>query len=207
MKYDERERFREALLSGVEPSGELKERFERQVQGLLRPKLSGKEAIVRKIIGGIYACAAAFFAFAVYLVVFRGEGLPKLARWFMGLTFSAGCVGFLAGAVYCMSELWTGRVAPRRRQKLAIFIPYGYVLALGIFVLMLWPKLGLPLVPTLWTGIWILFFWVMAVGSVLFYSARWHREDIILEQKRTQLEVALLREELGMRGAAEARKG
>ena len=199
MKYDERERFREALLSGVEPSGALKERFERQVQSLLRPKLSRKAAIGRKIIGGIYACTAAFFAFAVYLVVFRGEGLPKLVRWFMGVCFSAGS--------YCMSELWTGRVAPRRRQKLAIFIPYGYVLALGIFVLMLWPKLGLPLVPTLWTGIWILFFWVMAVGSVLFYSARWHSEDILLEQKRTQLEVALLREELGMRGATEAEKG
>jgi hypothetical protein len=207
VKYDERERFREALLSGAEPSGALKERFERQVESLLRPKLSGKEAIVRKIIGGIYACTAAFFAFAVYLVVFRGEGLPKLVRLFMGVCFSAGSINFIAASVYCMSELWTGRVAPRRRQKLAVFIPYGYVLALGIFVLMLWPKLGLPLVPTLWSGIWILFFWVMAVGGVLFYSARWHSEDILLEQKRTQLEVALLREELGMRGAAEAKEG
>jgi len=196
MKCDERERFREALLSGAEPSGELKERFERQVQSLLRPKLSGKETIARKIIAGIFACTAAFFAFGVYLVVSRGEGLPMPARWFMGLCFSTGSISFIAFSVYCISELRSGLVAPRRQQKLAVFMPFGYVLALGTFVLMLWPKMGLPLLPTLWTGIWILFFWVMAVGSMLFYSARWHSEDIILEEKRTQLEVALLREQL-----------
>jgi hypothetical protein len=41
----------------------------------------------------------------------------------------------------------------------------------------------------------MLFFWIMATFNVLLMTARWHREDLLLDQKRTRLEVAMLREE------------
>ena len=42
----------------------------------------------------------------------------------------------------------------------------------------------------------LLFFWIMAVGFVLAAKSQWQHEDALLEQKRTQLEIALLREDL-----------
>jgi len=72
----------------------------------------------------------------------------------------------------------------------------GFVLLMVTASMVFWPELALSSERAVQAAFSLLVFWIMAVGNVLLFTMRWNREDILLEQKRTQLEVALLREGL-----------
>jgi len=79
-------------------------------------------------------------------------------------------------------------------------LPYGLVLFYGTFTLVNFREVFSTVEPTAYAGVGLFFFWIMAATSILFHSSRRHREDILLEQKRTQLGLAILREELSKKG-------
>lgn len=65
---------------------------------------------------------------------------------------------------------------------------------LGCAYMVYWDMLVLSVASAIKGSFVLLFYWIMAVGFVLFSAIRWQREDMLLEQKRTQLEIVLLRE-------------
>lgn len=182
------------LLSGIEPAAELEERFKKQLEHILRRRLT-KAEITRDII-----CAAVFLGmsgvfgyFAAYVGLLGGQ-LPSLARWFMIVSFSAGCLGFLAGAIFSILELRGLRIASRQLQQATVGVPASFVLLYTTAWLVLSPNLQLELTKLVHSVFALLFFWIMVVGFVLDAKNKWRHEDALLEQKRTQLEIALLRE-------------
>ena len=193
----EREDVRDALLSGMELSAELRERFEKQTKILLDRRMTRTRIIGRVLAAVIFLAASAFFGRGLYFAATANDkGLPTAARLFMCCSFAACCVFFLLGALYCIREIRSGLIAPRRLQHAGVFGSYSLVLLIATAVMVC----GQKLVPTQSDAIWMTFtvlaFLVVATFSVLLHTARWHREDFLLEQKRTQLEVAMLREEL-----------
>jgi len=193
----EREDIRDALLSGVEPSAELRERFEEQIEILLDRQMTRWRVTGRSVAAVIFLAVSAFFGFwAIFVAISNDRGLPNAARIFMCCTFAAGCVGFLLGALYCLREIRSRLVAPRSHQRAMVFGSYGFVLALATAWMILGPKLVTNVGTAIWLVYSVLVFWITATFSVLLWTARWHREDVLLEQKRTRLEVALLREEI-----------
>ena len=205
MKNNDRESISEKLLSGIEPSPELQERFKKQTDNVLRRKLS-KAAMVRNVIlAAIFIAMAAMFAYVVYFAATAAdESLPQGVRIFMCVSFAAGSLVFLAGAIFAIAESRSGLVAPRRNQQGMIGISAGSVLLYTTAYMVFWRRFDIPLDRTILAGIHLLFYWIMAVGFVIKYTVQWHHEDLLIEQKRTQLEIALLREEIS--GKAEKRE-
>jgi len=187
---------REALLSGLEPSRELEDSFEQQVATLLRHRLSGWERVGRVAAVIVFAVTAGFFAWASYLFARAGEDLPPTARTFGCVSFAAGCLLFVVAIVFIVRELRCGRIAPRLIQKANVFLPFALVLLYSTVTLVHFREIFRSVESMISAGVGMLFFWIMATTNTIFYSMRWHREDILLEEKRTQLEIALLREEL-----------
>lgn len=197
MNDHEREDMRDTLLAGMEPSAELQARFEKQVGMLLDRRMTRTRVIGRTLAAVIYMAVSAFFGFwAIFIALSNDKGLPSTARIFMCCIFAAGCVGFLLGALYCLREIRRRLVAPRSHQRAMVFGSYGFVLMLATAWMIIGPKLLTNTGAVIWLVYSVLFFWIMATFNVLLWTARWHREDLLLEQKRTRLEVAFLREEL-----------
>jgi hypothetical protein len=196
MSDKEWEFSREALLSGLEPSPELGKSFEQQVEDLLRHRLSGWERAGRVAAAIVFAVTAGVFAWASCLFAGAGEDLPPTARTCGSVSFAAGCLLFVVGIVFIVRELRCGRIAPRVIQKASVFLPFALVLVYSTMTLVHFRELFSSVESKITAGVGMLFFWIMATTNTVFYSMRWHREDILLEEKRTQLEIALLREEL-----------
>ncbi len=196
MNDKEREFPREALLSSLEPSQGLKERFERQVEILLRHRLSGWERVGRVAAITVFAVTAGFFAWASYLFASAGDDLPPIARKFGSVSFAVGCLLFVVAIVFIVRELRCGRIAPRLIQKASVFLPFAFVLFYGTMTLVHFREMFSSVGSMVYASLSLLFVWIMASTNIVFYSMRWHREDILLEEKRTQLEIAILREEL-----------
>lgn len=202
MTNDKGDAIREALLSRLEPwrkepSAELGNRFEEQVDRLLRRRLKPWEKLLRVLMCAVFVCSAFWFAYVAFFAsTVRDKGWSDSTRAGIAIMFSLGGLLFLAGAVGMLFELRTGRIAPRRMQQGFVGGTLLFMCVFVAFTLMFVPKWNLPLGEQLWFGVSILVFWVMAQVNCIIYSARWNREDIILEQKRTQLEIAMLREEL-----------
>jgi len=194
MKADEREAFREALLSGIEPSAELRERFARQIEALLDRRLSKWEVVRNVTLAAVFIPMAGVFAYLVYFVALA-EDLPAPARWHMSLGFGGGSLVFLTTAIFIINELRTGRVAARRWQQLPVGVAFAYVLLLFIGTSMFGRRLY-DQNSLLRTGIVLLFYWTLAVAFMLRLHLERQHERVMLEQKRTQLEIALLREEM-----------
>ena len=197
MSKAERESFREALLSGIEPPDELRERFDEQIKTLLRRRLYGAERVRNILLAVVFLATSGFFGWAFYLAVtVRDRGITSAGRVLMCVAFALGAVGFFAGATYAVLELRSGRVAPRSQQQASIAISAGFVLVMWTMFLAFARQLGQPTEDLLFMGVSLLFFWIGAVGFVLAAKSQWQHEDALLEQKRTQLEIALLREDL-----------
>ncbi|MHC4711696.1 MAG: hypothetical protein ACYTAN_00315 [Planctomycetota bacterium] len=194
MSNRERELMREALLNGTEPGGELRGRFEEQAQAILRPRLSRGARVLRWVIGAVFLMTAPVFAYGSYAFAVSNE--KPLVRVFGSVTFALGALAFLAAAYLTARQARRGRAPGRRTQKASVFIPYAFVLLYSGAMLMIMPRLDLPATKMIGITGSLLFFWIMVWGFVLLAHLGWHRQDILLEQKRTQLEVALLREEL-----------
>jgi len=197
MTDDERRDMRDALLSGVEPSDELQERFGEQMEQLVRRKLSGARRVGDVICAVVFLAMTGVFGYIAYFVATATDpGLTLFRRLFMCIPFAAGSLGFLFGAVYAIRELRSGLVAPRESQQAMLVLPTAFVLLCVTAWLVFWERFDISAARGVHVSTGLLFFWIMVVGNVLLYTSRWHREDILLEQKRTQLEIALLREEL-----------
>ena len=197
MSKAERKSFREALLSGIEPPDELRERFDEQIKTLLRRRLCKAEKVRDILLAVVFLAVSGFFGWAFYMAVtVHDRGVTSAGRLFMCVAFALGAIGFFAGATYAVLELRSGRVAPRSQQQASIAIPVGFVLLICTMFLVFARQLGQPTEDLLFMGVALLFYWIMAVGFVLAAKSQWQHEDALLEQKRTQLEIALLREDL-----------
>ena len=187
--------LRDALLSGLEPSDELRDRFEKQVEQLVRRPLTTAEKWGNVICVAVFLPMSAVFNYVVYFVVTAADpGLSLTARLLMCVGFSLGCLVFLVAALYAICELVWGRVARRDAQQMMVAVPAGFVLMLGCAYMVFWDMLAPSVASAIKGSFVLLFYWIMAVGFVLFSAITWQREDMLLEQKRTQLEIVLLRE-------------
>jgi len=187
--------LRDALLSGLEPSDELRARFERQVEQLVRRPLTTAEKWGDVICVAVFLPMTVVFGYVTYFAATAADpGLSPFARLLMCAGFSLGSLVFLVGALYGVSELRRGRIAHRQAQQMMVAIPAGFVLLLVCAHMVSWDTLALPVAGAIKVSFGLLVYWIMAVGFVLLFTIRWQREDILLEHKRTQLEIALLRE-------------
>ncbi|MCK4300851.1 MAG: hypothetical protein KAX80_15015, partial [Planctomycetes bacterium] len=194
---DDYDPLREALLSGLEPSDELRERFQRQMAHVIRPTLSGARRVGNVICAAVFLPMSVLFGYVAYFAATAADpGLTLFRRLFMCIPFAAGSLGFLFGAVYAIRELRSGLVALRARQQAMLAVPTALLLLYFTAWLVFWDMFDITAARGVHASTALLFFWIMAVGQVLLFTSRWHREDVLLEQKRTQLEIALLREEL-----------
>jgi hypothetical protein len=182
-------------LSGLEPSDELRDRFDKQVGQLVCRPLTTAEKWGNAICAVVFLPMCAIFGYVAYFVVTVADpGLSRFARLLMCVGFSLGNLVFLVGALYAIHQLRRGRIARRDAQQVMVGVSAGFVLLLGCVYLVFWDLLAPSVASAIKASVGLLFFWIMAVGFVLFSAIRWQREDLLLEQKRTQLEIALLRE-------------
>ncbi len=189
--------LRDVLLSGLEPSDELRGRFEQQVEQIVRRRLTPAEKWRDVLCIAVFLPMCAVFGYVTYSVATVADpGLSLTVRLIMGGGFSLGSIVFLAGALYGIHELRRGRIAGRQAQHTIIAIPAGFVLLLVTVNLVYWDTLTPSVASAIEGSFALLVFWIMAVGFVLLSTIRWQREDLLLEHKRTQLEVVLLREAL-----------
>lgn len=189
--------MRDALLCGPEPSGELKARFEAQAEEVLRPRLTKQECGIRVILAVAFFFAAVFFLMAVSLFVFpKGEGIASGMRLVLCFGSIAAAAAFFIGAFFCASEVLKGKTQSRARQKASVLIPFTFLLIYTAALMVKWGRSDVPLESMIHASFALLFFWVMIWGMIHQCEGRWNREDIILEQKRARLEIALLHEKL-----------
>ena len=91
MTNDERDPLREALLSGLEPSDELRQRFQRQLAHLLRPRLSGARRVGNVICAAVFLPMTAVFGYIAFFAATAGDpGLTLFRRLFMCIPFAVG---------------------------------------------------------------------------------------------------------------------
>jgi hypothetical protein len=98
------------------------------------------------------------------------------------------------GVMYSVNELRCGRIARRDAQRMMVAVPAGIILIQGCAVMVFWDAMALSVASAVQVSFSLLFYWIMAVAFVLFSAIKWQGEDMLLEQKRTQLEIVLLRE-------------
>lgn len=191
--YD-RQLMRDALLSAAEGSDELKARFEAQVQAIMQPPLPKAMRIMGGVLAAVFTVCALGLAWGSYSFAAAGE--RPLTRVFGSLAMALGAISFLASAFITARQAKRGVSPGRAMQKASVFVPYAVVLAYSVGMLMIMPRLDLPATKMINIIGSLLFFWIMVWGFVVIAHLGWYRADILLEQKRTQLEAALLREKL-----------
>ncbi len=194
MSDSERQLMRDVLLSDVEGSDELKARFEAQVQAIMHPPLPKAIRIMGGVLAAVFLATAPLFAWASYSFAVGGE--KPLVRVLGSVMMGLGAIVFIVGAFMTARQARHGVSPGRAMQKASVFVPYAVVLVYSIAMLMIMPGLDLPATKMIAITGSLLFFWIMVWGFVLVAHLGWNRTDILLEQKRTQLEVALLREKL-----------
>gem|GEM_PF-3488788 len=128
-----------------------------------------------------------------------GSSLDWGAVFFFA-AFCAATLVFATGALHCVYELRTNLVASRRLQKVSFAIRYGGLFAIGlllpVLVVSFTPREGDYVRYLLAAFTLTLFYWSLVVVLALYRVASWSREDILLELKRTRLEIALLAESI-----------
>jgi hypothetical protein len=203
MTEDEGGPLQNAITQGPEIPDELKRRFDEQIEGLLSHRLSASGRIVR-ILGAILMGAAALYCawllvFGVFLMT--GRGIPLLEPAPFLVLFIAAFLLLATGAFYCVYELRRGIVAPRRVQRVTFGIRHACLFVMGFISLILvtFNNYGAKFVIV--ADAVILFVWSVFALLALYQVVRWNREDILVEMKRTQLQIALLEERLSKAGS------
>jgi hypothetical protein len=189
--------LRDVLLSGLEPSDELRGRFEQQVEQIVRPRLTPARTFGNVLCITVFLPMCAIFGYVAYFAATAADpGMSLTARLIMCGGFSLGGIVFLVGALYAIHELRRGRIAGRQVQHMMVAIPAGFVLLLVTVNLVFWDALTPSVDAAIKGSFGLLVYWIMVIGFVLLGKIQWQREDLLLEHKRTQLEVVLLREAL-----------
>jgi len=197
----EKERMKEALLSGVEPTGALRERFEKQAETLTMEPLSPDDKagrIVQAVALGAGGIGIAYFA-GIY-VMREHQGVSLASRVIFGAVCAAMSAVFIWVAYSRIGHMKRQVPMPRRQQRILVFSVLAFALAITVITLLTAPGRGLSTERLILTVAHMFVLWSAAILFALHSQAQWHREDILLEQKRTQLEVAMLREMLGHKG-------
>ena len=121
--------LRDVLLSGLEPSDELRDRFEKQVEQLVCRPLTTAEKWGYVICVTVFLPMSAIFGYVAYFIATAANpGLSLFGRLFICVGFSLGCLGFLVSALYAINGLRRGRIARRDAQQMMVVIPAGFVL-------------------------------------------------------------------------------
>lgn len=187
---------------------ELRRRFEEQVEGILARRIGSVGRIARAVCAIVGSAIGLFSAQWLLFTAFcfaEGARFREAGLWVVA--FAAIFVLTATGVFHCVYDLKRGIVAPRKVQKASFAIRYACVFVIGIFVPITalgWHAPGEDLMLRVWIACLIAFFWwSVAVALALHRITRWNYEDVMLEVKRTQLQIALLDERLA--GKAEAK--
>ena len=174
--------LRDVLLSGLEPSDELRDRFEQQVEQIVRHRLTSTEKWSAVFCITVFLPMCAVFGYATYIVASVADpGLSMTVRLIMGGGFSLGSIVFLVGALYGIQELRRGRIASRQVQHMMVAIPAGFVLLFVTVNLVFWDALTPSVDAAIKGSCALLVYWIMAIGFVLLGKIQWQREDLLLD--------------------------
>jgi len=195
MDDKERKLFRDALFEDPQSPDELRERFEEQARDLISPRLSKARRIAYGIAAVVYLCLVPVFAYAFHGVLLRRAESPFI-RLILSLSFAGAAVVFLWTGVTFAIQSWSGRAPGRQVRAANEFIPFACLLVFVVVMLVKLPGFDLPYPTMISAASAILFLWGLTVGMLPFTLLRWQRRDLLIEQKRLALEIAILREEL-----------
>jgi len=186
-------------------SSELRARFDEQLNGLIDGRITGARRMRRIVAATVLGVFASLCACALVNLYDAWSSVPRREAllWLVG--FGAGFLLLSATIFQYVYEIRSGLAAPRRVAKTAFAIRYGsaFLIVLPIAIPVVARYMGdsrLPLVIFLVTILTVLFWLVTALFAVR-ELARRYRDDIIIEEKRTQFEIALLRQELAAKSA------
>ena len=156
------------VFSGLEPSDELRDRFEQQVEQIVRRRLTTAEKWGDVLCVTLFLPMCAIFGYATYFAgTVADPGLSLTVRLLMCGGFSLGGIAFLVGTLYGIHELRRGRVARREVQHMMVAIPAGFALLLICACLVYWDTLALPVASAIKGSFALLFYWIMVVGFVI----------------------------------------
>ena len=194
---DERERefMKSALLEGAGGAEELRERFEEQARELISPRLSKARRIALGVVAVWYFCLVPVFAYGCYGSLLSRAESPFI-RFLLSLTFASAVVVFLWTGVGFAIQSWSGRAPGRQMRAANEFIPFACLVVFLVVMLVKLPDFDLSYPVMISVASALLFLWALVVGMLPFILLKWQRKDLLIEQKRLQLEIALLREEL-----------
>ena len=170
----------------------LEEKFQHQLNELISPKLT-KEMIHRNYtfiaigIVGVILCFGTAIHVALKNRLFPINALIITLAIFMGLWIGAY-------VYYLFAELKSGESKPRTYMKINLFINASFVFIIYFFYAKFALSGNMTDRQLSYYGNSILFFWIMAMTFVLWQTNKWNKEEIILEQKRTRLEIEKLKE-------------
>ena len=198
MTDDERDVLKSAVSHGERVPDELRRRFEEQIEGLLSHRLTAAGRIVRTIGATLMGAGALYCAwvlvFGVLLMTGRGGRFVEPAPFLV--LFAAAFLLLATGVFYCIYELRKGLVAPRKVQQVTFAIRHACLAVIGFVVLVIVALRGYESKLTIAIDAAVLFVWSVFALLAVYQVVRWNREEILVEMKRTQLQIALLDERL-----------
>ncbi|MCD6404707.1 MAG: hypothetical protein J7M19_02655 [Planctomycetes bacterium] len=195
MDEREQELMRDALLSGPEPSGELKARFERQIEDFVRPRLSRAARVGCGVLAAFDFVAAPLFAYGSYSFASAVE-VGSFLQFFMAMCFGIASVIFLGTSAVLVYISWSGRSPGPQLRMAGDGVVFVLLLVFMVVMFAKLPDFDLPLKTMILIASVLLFYWTIGLGIFLYNLLCWQRKELLIEQKRLQLEIALLREEL-----------
>jgi len=192
MERDNRSAFRGAMLSGEASAKDLRRRFDEQVAAILAPGLTTWDKIGRVLLICLLLAGIGLVVWGIRLVVSAGGSWTPLGVGLL-IAFAAGIIFLVAGICVCLASLKRRRDA-RADAKVIIYLGFGFFGICFVTLLVLIPYLHATAVAAVWVSLWFMVFLVILATATSYVYSKWHREDILIEQKRAQLKMALLRE-------------
>jgi hypothetical protein len=197
MTADGDELVRQALLDMPAASPGAQERFERQVREILEQRLAGAARGLRLAAVVMFSLAGLYCAWAAAYATFWAHGAaPPAARLAVLGGCGAGAVMLFGGAGYTWREYRAGAVAPRRVQKTAVAIRYACVFFIGALAAAYPAVRQLPTSKAHAFTVFGAVLWTAGLAFAAGHVLRWRHEDLMLEEKRTQLQLVVLQETL-----------
>lgn len=172
----------------------LEEKFQYQLKELVTPTLSRKE-IIRNYILITLGIIGVIVCITSSLYVGLTSTLPQKLKMII-ISPAIFVALFMSAYVYhIFIELKKRKSHPRMYMKINLLIHAGFVFILYFFYAKYALNGSMKNQEIIYYGISILFFWILAMTFVLWQTNTWNKEEILLQQKCTQLEIMKLREE------------